>query len=133
MRLKTEINDLTPEQWEQAQKILKTSYDLPENASRVCLTLVHGEEERHVEAPVSALVGLLISLTLTPAIHQLADAMTKIKAMAVLTPDDDRLPGEPCEHGAAVVKEEPSAFAGVKPTRTYSDGCQSYGPYQKEA
>lgn len=93
MRLKTEINDLTPDQWEQAQKYLKTGYDIPDGASRVCITLVHGDEERHVEAPVSVLTGLLFSLNLVPAFRQLADAMTKIRAMAVLTPDDDRLPG----------------------------------------
>lgn len=116
MRLKTEINDLTPEQWEQAQKILKTSYDLPENASRVCLTLVHGEEERHVEAPVSALVGLLISLTLTPAFHQLADAMTKIRAMAALTPDDDRLPEDRppvVQNTGAATATGPGSFANT--------------------
>jgi hypothetical protein len=94
MRLKTEINDLTPEQWEQAQKTLKTGYDIPDGASRVCLTLVHGDKERHVEAPVSVLTGLLFILNLVPAFRRVSDAMTKVRAMAALTPDDDRLPAD---------------------------------------
>ena len=83
MRLKVEITDLTPEQWEQAQNILKTGYTIPDGASQVCLTLVHGNEERHVETPVGALTGLLTGLNLGQAIKT---------AMAALTPDDPALP-----------------------------------------
>lgn len=90
MRLKVEINDLTPEQWEKAQKILKTEYTIPDGASRVCLALIHGNEERHVETPVTALTDLLMSLTMGQSIKRLMDQVRV--AMAALTPDDDRLP-----------------------------------------
>jgi hypothetical protein len=104
MRLKAEIDDLTPDQWEQAQKILKTSYNIPENASRACITLVHGQEERHVEAPVSALISLLWGLSLGPAFKALGEttraSMRHMRerfnpvAVAALSPDDNRLPGD---------------------------------------
>lgn len=90
MRLKVEINDLTPEQWEQAQKILKAEYTIPDGASRVCLTLIHGNEERHVETPVGALTGLLTGLNLGQAFRGLSQAIKT--AMAALTPDDPALP-----------------------------------------
>lgn len=90
MRLKVEITDLTPDQWDQAQKILKTEYTIPDGASRVCLTLIHGNEERHVETPVGALTGLLTGLNLGQAFRGLSKALKT--AMAALTPDDDRLP-----------------------------------------
>lgn len=41
-------------------------------------------------------------------------------------------PEKVCDHGASVVRETPSAFAGAEPIRDYSDGCQSYGPYPKD-
>lgn len=34
-------------------------------------------------------------------------------------------------HGAQVADETPSAFSGAGPIRTYTDGCQSYGPYKR--
>lgn len=67
MRLKVEIMDLTPSQWEQAQRVLQTEYDIPDGASRACLVLIHNGEERHVEIPVAKLTGFLTMLTLTPA------------------------------------------------------------------
>lgn len=41
-------------------------------------------------------------------------------------------PEKVCDHGASVVRETSSAFAGAEPIRDYSDGCQSYGPYPKD-
>lgn len=139
MRLKVEINDLTPEQWRQAQRLLKTEYTIPDGASRVCLTLVHGDELMHVETPVSAFTSLMWGMSLASVFKGLNQS-TKV-AMAALTPDDDRLPwpdgepeedrlpGEPCDHGSPVVKTDPSAFDDAPPVRTHEDGCQSYGPY----
>lgn len=75
MRLKVEINDLTPEQWEQAQRLLKTEYTIPDGASRVCLTLVHGDELMHVETPVSAFTTLMWGMSLAPAFKELARAV----------------------------------------------------------
>lgn len=78
MRLKVEIDELDADQWDQAQRLLQAQYDIPENASRVCLTLVHKEEERHVETPVSALTGLLLTLTLVPAFRSATESMRKL-------------------------------------------------------
>lgn len=36
-----------------------------------------------------------------------------------------------CEHNAAVTEETASMFDGAEPVRIYADGCQSYGPYQR--
>ena len=75
MRLKVEIDDLTPEQWDQAERLLKDSYDIPEDASRVCLTLIHGPELRHHEVPVSAFTTLMWGMSLAPAFKELARAV----------------------------------------------------------
>lgn len=93
MRLKVEIDDLTPDQWEQAVRLLKTEYTIPDGASRVCLTLLHEGEEWHLETPVSAFTSLMWGMSLAPAFKALA-APVKL-AMAALTPDDDRLPASP--------------------------------------
>ena len=86
MKANVQIDQLTDGQWMAAQELLQPSYDIPAHVSRVCLTLVHGEETRHVEAPVSVLFALTGVLVLTPALQ--ATGM----AMALLTPDDDGLP-----------------------------------------
>jgi hypothetical protein len=113
MRLKVEIDDLTPEQWDQAQKTLKTSYDIPENASRVCLTLVHGEEERHVETPVSALTSLLWGMSLALAFEALGEA---VKTSTRWAPDDDRLPDDRppvVQNTGAATATGPGSFANT--------------------
>lgn len=93
MRLKVEINDLTPEQWEQAQEVLQAEYEIPNGASRMCLTILHGEEERHVEAPVMTLVSVVMSLTIAPAIRKLSDAVRESSNM--FTPVELRDPLTP--------------------------------------
>lgn len=75
MRLKVEINDLTPEQWDQAQRLLKTEYTIPDGASRVCLTLIHEGEEWHLETPVSRFTTLMWGMSLAPAFKELARAV----------------------------------------------------------
>lgn len=98
MRLKVEIDDLTPDQWATAQEVLRESYDIPERANRMCLTLVHGDEERHVEAPAGMLTGLLLSMAIRPTLQIIHSAMGHLLdpfnpvVVATLTPDDDRLP-----------------------------------------
>ena len=86
MRLKAEINELSPGQWRHAQEVLLTSYDIRDSATRVCLTLVHGEEERHVELPVAVFIAVMSGLSMISATEKLS------AARAILTPDDDRLP-----------------------------------------
>jgi hypothetical protein len=90
MRLKMEIDELTTDQWEHAQKILQAVYDIPDGASRACLVLSHKGEERHVEMPASKVSGFLMGLSLVPALRQMTDAVKM--ARAALTPDDPDLP-----------------------------------------
>jgi hypothetical protein len=84
MRLKVEIDDLTPDQWSCAQRMLQVSYDIPDGASRACVTLTHQGEERHVEMPASRVSGLLMGLTLTTELRELGrtvnEAMRHIRA-----------------------------------------------------
>lgn len=75
MRLKVEIDDLTPEQWDQAQRLLKTEYTIPDGASRVCLILMYEGEEWHVETPVSAFTTLMWGMSLAPAFKELTRAV----------------------------------------------------------
>jgi hypothetical protein len=84
MRLKMEIDDLTPDQWCRAQEILQVSYDMSDGASRACVTITHQGEERHVEMPVSRVPGLLMGLALTETLRELGrtvnEAMRHIRA-----------------------------------------------------
>lgn len=109
MRLKVEINDLTPEQWDQAQRLLKTKYTIPDGASRVCLTLIHEGEEWHLETPVSAFTTLMWGMSLAPAFKELTRAFKE--AMADLTPDDPALPK--VRNTGAATANGPGSFANT--------------------
>jgi hypothetical protein len=86
MRIQTTITDMSGDQWVVAQGILTAEYDIPADATRVCLTLDHEGEDRHVGIPLGAYIGLLGALGM--------DSLTRglLTAMAVLTPD--AFPGE---------------------------------------
>lgn len=75
MRLKVEIDGLTPDQWDHAQKVLQARYEIPDGASRACLLLMYEGEERHVELPASRLSGFLMGLNLVSAFKELTRAM----------------------------------------------------------
>lgn len=129
MRLTTTLTDLTPEEWALAQSILRPGYEINPDAIRVCLTVVHGTEERHVELPLGTFVEVMACLGLERTFRKFHAALGTAKA--ALTPD--ALPDDiTCDHGAAVTKEDPSVFEGAAPVRTFADGCQSYGPYATE-
>lgn len=81
MRLTTTIDRLTAEQWTIAHQILRTEYEIPMDASRVCLVLEHRGEERHAELPLGAYAELLRSLAADSVLSPLRTAM------AALTPD----------------------------------------------
>ncbi|HEU4751970.1 MAG TPA: hypothetical protein VFU47_02600, partial [Armatimonadota bacterium] len=144
MRLNSTLSGLTDEDWALIQELLRPSYEIEARAVRVCLTVVHGAEERHVEIPLGTFTEVMVALTLT------RNMRNALRAEAALTPD--ALPDEPrcrcgfrapelgphpacpvhslkCTHGKPVTKEEPSMFEGADPVRTFADGCQSYGPY----
>lgn len=148
MRLATTLTELTEEDWTMVQALLRPSYDIKANATRVCLTVVHGAEERHTELPMGAFFEVMAGL----AVHR--TLRNTLVALAALTPDalsepeieckcgfrapelgphpDCPAHSLKCEHGASVVREDPSAFEGAEPVRTFADGCQSYGPYSTE-
>lgn len=62
MRLQTTVTDLDPIRWGYLQRMVQAEYEIPEDATRVCLTFTYGEQERHVEMPMGTLVSLLIGL-----------------------------------------------------------------------
>lgn len=118
---------------------------------------VSPELERHVEMPLLSFDRVLGELhligegfvsrnhVLDAAFRSIAAAAGAITAGGWCAPpdqalaeqlredaDSDRLDqGEDastCDHGEAMVAEQPSAFEKAQPVRTYADGCQSYGP-----
>jgi hypothetical protein len=147
MRLNSTLTELTDEDWTLIQELLRPGYEMKPNVTRVCLTVVHGAEERHTELPLGTFVEVMAALTLGRTMRN------GLRAVAALTPD--ALPDEPrcrcgfrapelgphpmcpihgrtCDHGTFVVREDPSVFEGAEPVRTFEDGCQSYGPYASE-
>jgi hypothetical protein len=121
MRTRIKVTDLSLAQWDYlTSKVPVDGREFLAGIPRACVVfeLTPDFSELHIEMDLVELAGLMVTLTAMDL---------RAVAQAALTPD--ALP-EPCEHGAAVVKEEPWAFAGAQLTRTYADGCQSYGPYQ---
>lgn len=123
MRTRIKVADLNLRQWDHlTTEVPVDGREFLPGIPRVCAVfeLTPDFSELHIEMDVAEFLTLML---------RLENIRNETVAMAALTPD--ALP-EPCEHGAAVVRENPSAFAGAKPVRTYADGCQSYGPYQGE-
>lgn len=101
------ITDLDEELWTYLQRNVRTEYEIPEGAVRVCLTFSREGEERHAEMPMAAIVGLLMGLGMVSA-SQAFRALT-LTVQAALTPDalpdhleDQRdaadLQRVPCQH-----------------------------------
>jgi hypothetical protein len=82
VRIHSTIDRLTESQWKFANQVLRTGYDIPADADRVCLVVEHRGEERHVETPVGVLASLVLSLNLPVVINGGATAT------AALTPDE---------------------------------------------
>ena len=76
VRLQTTITELTEDQWALVQRQVKTGYDFPPGASRVCVTFEQGELERHAEMPLSSHIGLLAALGMAGVVRDLRDALT---------------------------------------------------------
>lgn len=161
MRLQVNVIELDEERWAYLQANVRTEYQIPEDASRVCLTFSYGEEERHVEMSVGALIGLLMGLGMVGVTRELRNAMAKLRPVDLPTFLDQvrrsadparpflptpamvrnlssqeaaelvKLLNQPCEHNSPVTSYEESQFDGAPPVRTHKDGCQSYGPYTK--
>lgn len=82
MRIQMTMTDLDEGRWAYLQSTVQAEYEIPEDATRVCLTFSHGEEEeRHVEMPMGSVLGLLAGLGV------LGLGQTIRTAMAALTPD----------------------------------------------
>lgn len=159
MRIQMTMIELDEERWAYLQTNVQAEYEIPEDATRVCLTFSYGEEERHVEVPMGSIVGLLMGLGMVGVTRELRNALAKLRpvdlpeflnqarrqadpSLSLLpTPDMVRnlsskeaadlvkLINKPCEHNSPAVSFEPSQFNGAPPVRTHKDGCQSYGPY----
>lgn len=162
MRIQITMTELDEERWAYLQANVHAEYEIPEDASRVCLTFSHGDQERHVEMPMGAIVGLLMGLGLVGVTREMRNALARLRPVDLpeflnqarrkadssfpLLPTPDmvrdlsskqaadlvKLLNQPCEHDSSAVSFEPSQFDGAPPVRTHKDGCQSYGPYAKE-
>ena len=84
MRLQIEITDMTDGEWKYAQEVIRAEYQIPAGASRVCLTMTHGDEERHVEMPLASFVGVSTGLILAGAFRAFSEALSSDKISAAL-------------------------------------------------
>lgn len=122
MRLTTTLTDLTPEEWALAQSILRPGYEINPDTIRVCLTVVHGTEERHVELPLGTFVEVLTCLGLERTFRKFHAALQTAKA--TLTPD--ALPDEEadrCKCGFRAPELGPHPDCPVhRPAKTPAEG-----------
>lgn len=79
VRAQMTLTDLDDDRWNYLQRNVRAEYQIPEGATRLCLTFSRGTEERHVEMPLGALIGLLVGLGMTGAFSAMTGAMDKIK------------------------------------------------------
>lgn len=113
MRAQMTITDLSDIQFQMLQKTLPAAgFELSEYAATICVVFVFqgGFVERHIEMGIADFTSIWNMMS------------------EVARQDATR---RECDHGAQVADETPSAFSGAGPIRTYTDGCQSYGPYKR--
>jgi hypothetical protein len=79
MRLQITITELDEERWAYLQSNVHTGYNIPEDASRVCLTFTREGEERHAEMTIGALMGLLMGLGMVGVSRELRNVVAKLK------------------------------------------------------
>jgi hypothetical protein len=141
VRLQLTITETDEDQWSYLHSAVLTEYEIPADASRVCLTFTHGEEERHAEMPMGSLVGLLLGLGMVGISRDLQRYLSKLKPTDLSTflnqvrreADPALKVNRPCDdHGSPVVRVQESQFPDAPPVRIHKDGCQSYGPYDQE-
>lgn len=128
MRIQMTMIEVDEERWAYLQANVQAEYEIPEDATRVCLTFSYGEEERHVEMPLGSTMGLLMGLGMVGVTREMRNALAKLRPVAA---DLVNLINTPCEHDSPVVSFTPSQFDDAPPVRRHKDGCQSYGPYTK--
>jgi hypothetical protein len=94
MRIQATIIELTDEQWSQFHEVLKTEYQFHEGDSRVCLTLIHGNEERHLELPLAAFGPLMNNRGVGEALHAafgpFREAMKNLRRPVLPSPNQVR-------------------------------------------
>lgn len=127
MRTRIKVADLSLAQWAWLNKNLPADQVFAPGDVRMCVELEITAEQApiHVELPARAFIVLIERLAQVDEGRELLGPKWNQEYQ---DRTGDRLAA--CEHDAAAVKETPSAFKGAKPTITYADGCQSYGPYQ---
>lgn len=78
MRLQMTMTDLDEDRWAYLQRTVQAEYEIPEDATRVCLTFGYGEQERHAEMPMGSLIGLLMGLGMVGVSKNLNAALVEI-------------------------------------------------------
>lgn len=89
MRAQMTITDLDQERWDYLQRNVRAEYEIPEGTTRVCLTFSREAEERHVELPLTTLIGLLAGLVASSATKGLQGFLTKIRESKAAENQDD--------------------------------------------
>lgn len=84
------ITDLDEGRWAYLQANVQAEYEIPEDATRVCLTFTYGEQERHVEMSMSTLIGLLMGMGARNIGKSLNAFMTKVSEGLKGRPDQVR-------------------------------------------
>lgn len=135
MKVQVTVSNLSPEQWREVNE-LPVTVDIPDGVVRACVVFEGGSaEERHLELPIKVLSTILTGLgRLNPTSHFVLNGECKCGFHAPELGPHPMCPvhvhSATCDHGSPLVSEVPSVFADAEPVRTYSDGCQSYGPYR---
>jgi len=150
MRATIKVTDLSLPQWDWIQSNLQTSYNMPDNAVRVCVRFELNPEmsERHAEMPVRVFIAMMAQLQ-AAELRATADPL----ALARQAADQAKWPRLPtadqvrnltaeeaaeltrqmntrptCPHGTPLVRVTPSIFQRADPMHEYADGCQMVGP-----
>lgn len=135
MRATVEVKDLNPAQAAYlARQVPVNGREFITGIPRVCAVFELAEGvDLHVEMDVTELAALMVRLA-TIGLRATAEAAlvetSGERAKFSDRPDQTTEPEPQCGHGARMTMEIPSVFEGAQPTRHYSDGCQSYGPYR---
>lgn len=73
------LTDLDQDRWDYLQRNVRAEYEIPEGATRLCLTFSREGEERHAEMPMGVIIGLLVGLGMTGTFAAFTKAMDQIK------------------------------------------------------
>jgi hypothetical protein len=72
------ITDLDQDRWDYLQRNVRAEYEIPDGATRLCLTFSREGEERHAEMPLGVIIGLLVGLGMTGTFTAFTKALNQL-------------------------------------------------------